>query len=109
MTTARQFKANQLNALHSTGPKTEAGKTTSGANALKHGLSAEKYLMASESSEEFDGLYAERRQYYPPDDPIIDRLVWEMTMAEIRSRRAHEAEAQTFKEVFARGPAARRR
>ena len=97
MTTAKQSESNRLNALHSTGPKTEAGKAISAANALKHGLSAEKYLMPSESSKEFDELYAASRKCYPPD-LIIDRLVWSITIAaDFRSLRALEAEAQTLK------------
>jgi hypothetical protein len=37
MTTERQRRANQANARHSTGPRTEAGKATSSQNAITHG------------------------------------------------------------------------
>ena len=39
MSTERQRQANRQNSRHSTGPKTEAGKAASRANATKHGLS----------------------------------------------------------------------
>lgn len=38
MASLRQRKANRLNALSSSGPKTEAGKRRSSVNALRHGL-----------------------------------------------------------------------
>ena len=45
MTTAKRAAAtNRANAQHSTGPKTEAGRQASAANAFKHGLSANNYL-----------------------------------------------------------------
>ena len=41
MSSAAQIVANIANAQHSTGPATEAGKTISARNSLKHGLTAE--------------------------------------------------------------------
>ncbi len=41
MATDKQIEANQLNAALSTGPKTEAGKARSRANAVSHGLAVE--------------------------------------------------------------------
>lgn len=38
MTTRRQRLANRLNALRSTGPKTDSGKRSSSANSMRHGL-----------------------------------------------------------------------
>jgi hypothetical protein len=40
MTSWRQWQANRLNALKSTGPRTEDGKRMSRRNALRHGLTA---------------------------------------------------------------------
>ena len=39
MTSSQKLKANQLNALKSTGPKSVVGRQRSSKNALKHGLS----------------------------------------------------------------------
>jgi hypothetical protein len=56
MSTERQIKSNQRNALLSTGPRTPEGKAKSRANAIKHGLAAETLVI--------DGLeadFAERK------------------------------------------------
>jgi hypothetical protein len=93
MPTEKQISANKVNAQKSTGPNTTAGKEASARNALKHGLSAKKYLTSSETPEEFAPLYAARRRLYPPNDPIIDRLVEKITLAHFRIDRGFEAEA----------------
>jgi hypothetical protein len=46
MTSPRQLKANRLNALVSTGPRTMAGKRHSSVNALRHGLTVPVELSA---------------------------------------------------------------
>ena len=93
MPTEKQISANKVNAQKSTGPNTTTGKEASARNALKHGLSAKKYLTSSETPEEFAPLYAARRRLYPPNDPIIDRLVEKITLAHFRIDRGFEAEA----------------
>ena len=98
MATAKQINANKLNAQYSSGPKTVVGKNTSAANALKHGLTAKKYLTSSESWEEFEALYIARRKLYPPDDPIIDSLIEKITLAHFRMDRGFEAEAETLRQ-----------
>ena len=59
MATKRQIKANRENARKSTGPKTEAGKAASSANALRHGLTAEiLVLLPDEDGDAFERLRA---------------------------------------------------
>src|SRR5437667_4460752 len=53
MTSLRQLDANRLNALASTGPRTEDGKQQSRRNALKHGLTAETVIEPLENPEEY--------------------------------------------------------
>jgi hypothetical protein len=98
MPTEQQIAANKVNAQKSTGPKTTSGKEASAGNALKHGLSAKKYLTPTETYESFEALYLARRRLYPPDDPIIDRLVEKITLAHFRIDRGFEAEAQTLQQ-----------
>jgi hypothetical protein len=49
MTTQRQAKANRLNAMKSTGPRTPAGKAMVGLNNMKHGLLSRESLVKCES------------------------------------------------------------
>ena len=53
MVSLRQIAANRRNALHSTGPKTEAGKTRSRGNAVRHGLTAETVIEGLEDPEDY--------------------------------------------------------
>src|SRR5215471_11240955 len=52
MTSWRQFETNRRNSFKSTGPKTEAGKT-SRRNAVRHGLTAETVISALEDAEDY--------------------------------------------------------
>lgn len=59
MATKRQTEANRENAQKSTGPKTEAGKAASSANALRHGLTAELVVvLPDEDADAFERLRA---------------------------------------------------
>jgi hypothetical protein len=59
MTSDKQIEANRLNALQSTGPRTDEGKALSSQNAIRHGLLARQVVIAGESEEEF-GSFQER-------------------------------------------------
>lgn len=48
MTTTKQIAANRENALKSTGPKTEEGKSAIALNAIKHGLLSKEVLLPDE-------------------------------------------------------------
>jgi hypothetical protein len=61
-----QILANTANAQHSTGPRTEAGKSISSLNATRHGLSGKQIVMPGESSEAYDLLRAGLRDSYAP-------------------------------------------
>jgi len=54
MASAKQIAANRINALESTGPRTEAGKAISGQNARTHGLLSQEGVADTESQEEFE-------------------------------------------------------
>ena len=55
MATQKQIEANRENARKSTGPRTEAGKAASSANALKHGLTAaDSVVLPEEDAENFE-------------------------------------------------------
>jgi len=67
MTTEAQLIANRLNSQKSTGPRTIEGKNAVSQNAVKHGLLAERDVIASESEADFD-LY--RQQLLDDLSPI---------------------------------------
>jgi len=76
MTSERQIDANRRNAQKSTGPKTEAGKKQSSANAYRHGLtSCGRVAGTREEIEQLATLIAGGS-----DNPII--LGWAYTAAE---------------------------
>ena len=51
---AAQIAANRENAKHSTGPRTETGKSRSARNSTKHGLTSTAVVLPNESQEEYE-------------------------------------------------------
>jgi hypothetical protein len=78
MATEKQVAANRANALKSTGPRSEAGKKASSANALTHGLTAEMHLVPGEDPQAFAELRNKVFEYYTPvgifEVELADRL-----------------------------------
>ena len=66
MATARQIEANRRNAKRSTGPQTEAGKSISSCNALRHGLSLPLVMDAKTTAdmEKLARLLADEEPHY---------------------------------------------
>ena len=56
MASATQITANQANAEHSTGPRTDEGKARVSQNALRHGLTARHLVIRDDEREEFADL-----------------------------------------------------
>ena len=76
----KQAAANRANAAHSTGPRTEQGKSVSSQNATSHGLYAATVVVHHwESKSGFDKLREEYCNRFRPVDraesDIVDRLV----------------------------------
>jgi len=89
MATQPQIQANRQNAQKSTGPKTPEGKAVVSQNALKHGLSARRDVVITESQAEFDlhrdSLLAELDPQGPMESILADRIVtlsWRLKRAE---------------------------
>jgi hypothetical protein len=53
----KQHKANQQNALKSTGPKSEAGKSVVAGNAAKHGILSDRLTLPDECEQEYQSLF----------------------------------------------------
>ena len=94
MATDAQNTANQSNAQHSTGPRTEAGKVTSSRNALKHGLTAKTALMPDEDAEVHACFLAGMLDSYDPFNDAETALVEEMIDVQWRLRRASRFEVR---------------
>jgi len=79
MATQAQIQANRLNALKSTGPQTTRGRAVASQNPLKHGLSAQKPVIAGESQADFDlyrdQMLAELNPIGPMESMLADRVI----------------------------------
>ncbi len=75
------------------GPRTPEGKARSSLNALKHGLSARKVVLKSESQKEFDALHAGLTEAWQPIDTMEAAIVADMAAARWRLQRIWSVEA----------------
>jgi hypothetical protein len=96
MTTDNQLTANRENAARSTGPRSEAGKSRSSRNALKHGLSADQVVMFDEDPAVFDALRSDLFDHFQPADPVAAHLVEHVAACIWRIRRVPEIEAGIY-------------
>ena len=79
MASQNQLKANRLNALRSTGPRTESGKSTVARNALKHGLMSHQPVISGENPSDFDDhrdqMLADLSPIGPMETLLADRVI----------------------------------
>lgn len=95
MTTVIQLKANQANALLSTGAKTVEGKQIVAQNAVKHGLFSKHVVLTSEDPEEYQSLLDQLQAELAPsgifEQALVERIainLWRQTRL-IRAESAH--------------------
>jgi hypothetical protein len=98
MTTPSQTAANQANAKHSTGPKTQQGKARSAENALRHGLASGRLIIPGECKAEYDALEADLLKRHRPADITETLLVQEMAQSYWLKERAIRLQAKAFGE-----------
>jgi hypothetical protein len=75
MASERQIAANRLNALKSTGPRTEAGKARSRKNAITHGLSTHVENLPDDEKDAFEQRVTSWKAALQPCTPYEDDLV----------------------------------
>ena len=92
-TSPARLAANAANALHSTGPRTPAGKLRSSQNAAKHGLTAREVVIAPGEQEIFDSLLADLVADVKPQGAIQQTLFNELVAAAWNLRRVRLLEA----------------
>jgi hypothetical protein len=88
MATEKQILANQQNAKHSTGPRTESGKRRSRRNAIRHGLTAETVIDTLEDSADYRAFERAIKSDYSPQTAIESQLVSRLASLLWRLRRA---------------------
>jgi hypothetical protein len=93
MATEAQIRANRLNALKSTGPKTARGKAMIWRNAVKHGMTSTRVVLFDEIRADFEKFYVGLPQDFAPEGTAECALVERIAMLAWRLRRASRAEA----------------
>src|SRR5215475_2948125 len=88
MSTEKQILANQQNAKHSTGPRTEPGRRRSQRNAIRHGLTAETVIDTLEDAADYKAFEKAIKSDYSPQTAIEGQLVSRLASLLWRLRRA---------------------
>ncbi|HTS50894.1 MAG TPA: hypothetical protein VMH05_23270 [Bryobacteraceae bacterium] len=91
--TPSRTSANRLNALHSTGPRTDSGKQRSSLNALRHGLTSQTAVLPSEDPAAYQLHCDQFRAEYDPQTPSERQLVQELADTAWRLNRVPLLEA----------------
>src|SRR5580704_132441 len=97
MTSWQQFQANRLNALKSTGPRTEEGKRQSRRNAVRHGLTAETVIDGLEDSEDYRAFEASVIADYDARTAVERELVLRLASLLWRLRRSISIESDLLR------------
>ena len=87
MSTEKQIAANRLNAMKSTGPRTERGKRIAAANSRRDWNLADTVLITNESRKHFIGYLHSYIDHYKPQTPHERDLVETMAVARWRTIR----------------------
>jgi hypothetical protein len=85
---------NRANALHSTGPRTEAGKQRSSLNALRHGLTARTAVLPTEDPAAYQRHIQQFLDEYQPAAATETQLVHELANTAWRLNRIPFLEAE---------------
>jgi hypothetical protein len=96
MATKNQVRANQLNALHSTGPRTEVGKRAVRRNALRHGILSTDVVLPDESNKAFLQFKREFWDYLKPVGPVEEEELSKLANFGWRLRRCAKIDTGTF-------------
>ena len=100
MASLRQIRANQLNAMQSSGAKTDEGKAASRRNALKHGLAGSGLVLPEDEAEAVNARWARWQLAMKPDDAYSDWMVGRIASLSIRLERV-EAHERALREIRA--------
>jgi hypothetical protein len=96
MTSLRQIESNRLNALRSTGPKTETGKQRSSQNAVRHGLTTEAVIEPLEDPEDYKAFEQAVTADYDAETAVERELILRLASLLWRLRRSTLIETGLF-------------
>ena len=106
MPTPAQISANQANAQHSTGPKTEAGKAACALNNFRHGLAGLFSVLPSEDAAQYQALTEALRQEHQPATAseliLVEKLAQHFWLSQRAQRLADQAADETKFSVLLR-------
>ena len=88
-----RLAANRANAQKSTGPRTEAGKARSRANAVKHGLTGTGIALPGEDAAAIEATFLQAQEEFAPTTLVGMRLVRDVAALWVRQDRARQYEA----------------
>ena len=98
LTPAQRRKQNQINAQHSTGPKSQEGKNRSRGNRLTHGLTAQVLSLPDENPEEIAAQTEAWHDACQPQGLDEETLVGQLALTSLRLGRLSKAEAAVLAE-----------
>lgn len=101
---ATRAAANRANSLHSTGPRTEAGKRHSSRNAITHGLTSRTAVLPSEDPAEYHRHLRSFHDEYHPATPTENQLVEELATVAWRLNRIPQLEADALSRAQSLAP-----
>ena len=87
-----RLAANRANAQKSTGPRTEAGKARSRANAWKHGLTGAGIALPGEDAAAIEATFLQAQEEFAPTTLAGMRLVRDVAALWVRQDRARQYE-----------------
>ncbi|MGD0497168.1 MAG: hypothetical protein ABSC23_01915 [Bryobacteraceae bacterium] len=97
MATPAQFHANRLNAMKSSGPRTDAGKAVFRFNALKHGIDAHALVIPGEDPAQLEALALDYDRQFRPVGPLETFFIETLVKSDWDRRRYARIEAQLIR------------
>src|SRR5579864_2492268 len=92
MLSEKRLAANRQNAQRSTGPLTEAGKSISRQNSLKHGLTGAGVVLTDDDAAEVEAKRQSFSELIAPANELEAVLVERMALASVRMNRCVEVD-----------------
>src|SRR5215470_9596698 len=99
MSSLKQIEANRLNALKSTGPRTDEGKQRSRCNAVRHGLTAETVIADLEDRQDYEAFETAVASCYEAESAVERELVLRLASVFWRLRQAIGIETALFESI----------